>query len=68
VNPAALAARREALCVDLQAQRRIIAGKLDGLSVAHASFPRSKTMQLLGQHPALAIGTLGRLFRLFRRS
>jgi hypothetical protein len=68
VNSATLAARREALCVDLQAQRRIIAQRLDGLSVAHASFPRSQTMRLLGKHPALAIGTLGRLFRLFRRS
>jgi len=68
VNPAALEARREALCVDLQAQRRIIAQRLDGLSVAHASFPRSKTMRLLGKHPALAIGALGRLLRLFKRS
>ena len=68
MNNAALAARREALCVHLQAQRRIIAQKLDGLSVAHGSFPRSQTMRLLGKHPALAIGALGRLIRLFRRS
>ena len=51
MNPAALASRREALCVHLQAQRRIIAQKLDGLAVAHGSFPRSQTMRLLGKHP-----------------
>ena len=68
MNPAALAARREALCVHLQAHRLIVAQRLAGLSVANGSFPRSKTMQLLGQHPALAIGALGRLFRLFKRS
>ena len=68
MNPAALAARREALCVHLQAQRRIIAQKLDGLAVAHGSFPRSQTMRLLGKHPALAIGALGRLFRVLKRS
>ena len=67
MNPAALAARRQALCVGLQAQRRIIAGKLDGLPMRQGSFPRSQTMRLLGKHPALAIGALGRLLRLFKR-
>lgn len=68
MSSATLAARREALCVDLQAQRRIIAQRLAGMSVAHGSFPRSQTMRLLGKHPALAIGALGRVFRLFKRS
>ena len=68
MNYAALAARREALCVHLEAQRRIIAQKMDGLSVAHGSFPRSQTMRLLGMHPALAMGALGRLVRLFKRN
>ena len=68
MNAIALAARREALCVHLQAQRRIVARRLENLAVANESFPRSQTMRLLGKHPALAIGALGRLFRLFRRS
>jgi hypothetical protein len=67
VNAAALAARREALCVHLQAQRRLIAQRLAGEPAELASFPRSRTMQLLVRHPALAYGALARLVRLFRR-
>ena len=66
MNPAALAARRAALCVDLQAQRRVIAQRLDGVAGGQGSFPRSHTMRLLGKHPALALGALGRVLRLFK--
>ena len=60
----ALDARREALCVHLQAQRQIIAQQLGGETGLRGAYPRSNTMRLLTRQPGLVIRALGGLARL----
>lgn len=48
-----LAEQRERLCLQLQAQRRIVAEHLVSGAPEHSHYPRSVTMRLLIRKPAL---------------
>jgi hypothetical protein len=61
-----LDARREALCVQLQAQRQIVAQQLGAVTGQGSSYPRSKTMRLLTHQPELVIRAMSGLASLIR--
>jgi hypothetical protein len=63
---AALAVRLQAMRLDLQAQRTVLASRLD--PAAAIGFPRSMLMRLLIQRPDLAGRTLLDLALLVQRS
>jgi hypothetical protein len=62
-----LLAQRAALCLELEAQRQVIARQLGVGPITERAFPRSHTMQLLAHRPLqvfrLAIGLIGLIRR-----
>jgi hypothetical protein len=60
-NASSLVEQRHSLRRRLQAQRRVIARRLDPESGMHGSYPRSRTMRFLSQRPARIIRLLVRL-------
>ena len=61
-----LVERRHSLLRRLQAQRQVIAQRLGPESGTNGSYPRSHTMRLLTQRPALIIRLLVGLVTLLR--
>ncbi len=64
--PEMLVERTRVLVERLQAQRQLIAQKLDHVPRISSSYPRSKTMQLLARNPQTVASLLGSVVRLFR--
>jgi len=62
-----LSEQRQALCLQLQAQRRLIAQQLGSGPTAPRDFPRSMTMRLLGQRPGTLISLVAGLLTLIRK-
>ena len=58
--------QRQSLSRQLQAQRQVIAQRLGPVSGLNGSYPRSHTMRLLTQQPALIIRLLVGLVTLLR--
>jgi hypothetical protein len=63
-----LSKQREALCLQLQAQRVLIARQLDTGAAVPGEYPRSMTMRLLRQRPGMMVSLLAGLVALYRRS
>lgn len=61
-----LAERRELLCRQLQAQRQIIAHRLDSQTAERAGYPRSAAMRFLTRRPELVIRLLTGIVALLR--
>jgi hypothetical protein len=59
--------QRTALCLELQAQRAVIARQLGAEPLPGRAFPRSQTMRLLAHRPLQALRLLVGLIGLVRR-
>ena len=61
-----LSEQRRVLCDRLQAQRELIATRLEPGAAVPSDYPRSMTMRLLGQRPGMLISLVAGLATLFK--
>ena len=63
---ATLAERRQELCQRLQAQRQVVAQRLESGFGGHAGYARSMTMRFLAERPLLIVRLLVEIAKLLK--